>query len=72
MFPCADRLPEDTESYFTPAPNRYKILGDFDYVDPLDPKKLPGGKKPKFAYGMKTLIKAPNAEVPGPGSYETD
>lgn len=40
----------------SPAPNRYHLLGDFDFQDPLNEEKSLG-KKPKFAFGARTLIK---------------
>lgn len=36
----------------SPAPNRYKMLGDFDFRDPTDTKNSLG-KVPKFAFGIK-------------------
>lgn len=38
----------------SPAPNRYKPLGEFDYKNPTVQGTL--GKKPKFAYGIKAAI----------------
>lgn len=56
---------------FTPAPNRYNITGDFDFRDPnnLNDKS---GKLPKFAFGIKPVIKSTTQDVPGPGTYEVD
>ena len=54
-----------------PGPDRYHILGDFDFRDPnnIDDGK---GKLPKFAFGIKPVIKASTQDVPGPGTYEVD
>ena len=54
-----------------PAPNRYKILGDFDFKDTTDTKNTTG-KLPKFAFGIKPNMKPRGIDVPGPGTYETD
>lgn len=51
----------------TPAPNHYKILGDFDFENPNDPESI--GKKPKFAFGLKTEIRDKSIDIPGPGTY---
>jgi len=55
----------------TPAPNKYYIVGDFDFRDPnnLNDKV---GKLPKFAFGIKPVIKSMTQDVPGPGTYEVD
>lgn len=42
---------------FTPAPNRYVILGDFDFRDPNNFNDKTG-KLPKFAFGIKTTLKS--------------
>lgn len=55
----------------SPAPNRYQILGDFDFRDPTNPEKT-AGKVPKFAFGINLPVKTRNMDVPGPGTYETD
>jgi hypothetical protein len=55
----------------SPAPNRYKMLGDFDFRDPTDTKNSLG-KVPKFAFGIKPQVKPSGIDVPGPGTYETD
>lgn len=54
-----------------PGPDRYHILGDFDFRDPnnIDDNK---GKIPKFAFGIKPVIKSSTQDVPGPGTYEVD
>ena len=54
----------------SPAPNKYRPLGDFDFKNPNDPDSL--GKSPKFAYGTKKDIPARGIDVPGPGTYATD
>jgi hypothetical protein len=46
------------------------MVGDFDFKDSNDENSI--GRHPKFAYGMKHDIKNGNADVPGPGAYETD
>ena len=67
----SERQEENTSNRFNPAPNHYNLLGDFDFRDPSDPNsKL--GKVPKFAYGIKPVVKSANIDVPGPASYETD
>lgn len=70
-FGHAQRREEMTTAKFTPAPSRYHIRGDFDFRDPnnVDDKV---SKVPKFAFGIKPVIKNPNQDVPGPGSYEID
>lgn len=63
---------EDKGSHLmSPAPNRYKLIGDFDLKDPADPKNSLG-KHPKFAFGIKPAMKPRGIDVPGPGTYETD
>ena len=62
----------DNKSMLTPGPGEYKILGDFDFRDPNVQNDQVGGKNPKFHYGIKPTTKAPNADFPGPGTYETD
>lgn len=56
----------------TPGPGEYKLLGDFDFRDPNLQGEHAGGKIPKFHYGIKPNYKPPAADVPGPGTYETD
>lgn len=48
---------EDRTFRENPGPDRYQILGDFDFRDPnnIDDGK---GKLPKFAFGIKPVIKA--------------
>ncbi len=55
----AERQEDAAASMNTPAPNRYVILGDFDFRDPnnLNDKS---GKIPKFAFGIKTMVKSQN------------
>jgi hypothetical protein len=67
----SERQEEVGFTKFTPAPNRYNITGDFDFRDPnnLNDKS---GKLPKFAFGIKPVIKSTTQDVPGPGSYEID
>ena len=67
----SERAEEITTSRHTPAPNLYKIIGDFDFRDPSSLDRG-SGKLAKFAYGMKPLIKPVNMDVPGPASYEVD
>lgn len=55
----------------SPAPNRYRVMGDFDFRDPADFKNGVG-KIPKFAFGIKPPMKPRGIDVPGPGTYETD
>lgn len=58
-----------------PAPTAYTLLGDFDFNDTtLDKSHVLNerGKKPKFAFGSKTIVKSKNLDFPGPGEYETD
>ena len=52
----SERAEEFTTSRFTPAPNLYKIIGDFDFRDPSSLDRG-SGKLAKFAYGIKTIIK---------------
>lgn len=70
-FGTAERVDEATMKQFTPAPNRYNLLGDFDFRDPNNLNDRTG-KLPKFAFGIKHNLKTSNQDVPGPGSYETD
>lgn len=37
-----------------------------------DPNEKTGGKLPKFAFGIKPVIKSMTQDVPGPGTYEVD
>lgn len=63
---------EETGTFVAaPAPNRYQVLGDFDFRDPADLKNTLG-KVPKFAFGIKGPIKPHGIDIPGPGTYETD
>lgn len=64
----------DLKPMVTPAPNEYRIAGDFDFRDPLakEQDELRNYKKPKFHYGIKPNYKPPTENVPGPGAYETD
>ena len=55
----------------TPAPTAYNIPSDFVFRDPQNPNDK-NGKMPKFAFGIKTVIKPNTLDVPGPGSYEVD
>jgi len=55
----------------SPAPSRYRALGEFDFRDPADLKNTLG-KIPKFAFGIKPAMKPRGIDVPGPGTYETD
>ena len=55
----------------SPAPNRYRLLGDFDFKDPLNPKDSLG-KNYRAYLGIKPQIKPHGIENPGPGTYETD
>jgi hypothetical protein len=66
-------LRQDEKGTFmqAPAPNRYKVLGDFDFKDQTDTKNSVG-KIPKFAFGNKPNVKPRGIDVPGPGTYETD
>lgn len=66
-----ERREENTTNKYTPAPNNYTILGDFDFRDPTKPDERIG-KVPKFAFGLKPVIKSKNMDVPGPGEYNTD
>lgn len=69
----SNRQEEVTTAKFTPAPNRYQILGDFDFRDPLKlGDKQATGKLAKFAFGIKPNLKNQNQDVPGPGTYEVD
>ena len=54
-----------------PGPGEYKIAGDFDFPDPLNPDKG-GAKKAKFCFGMNTKTRPKNLDMPGPGEYEVD
>ena len=55
-FGHAERQEENTSNKYCPAPDRYKILGDFDFKDLNDPNSI--GKVPKFAYRIKPIIKS--------------
>ena len=65
------RYEERGSFIMSPSPNRYNMLGDFDFRDPADLKGTLG-KVPKFAFGFKAPIKPKGVDVPGPGTYETD
>lgn len=65
------RTEEKGSFQLSPAPNRYTVLGDFDFKDPTDLKNSQG-KVPKFAFGIKPPIKTKGIDVPGPGTYEMD
>ena len=47
------------------------MLGDFDFRDPTKPDEKMG-KLPKFAFGIKPVMKPKNLDVPGPAEYNTD
>jgi len=51
----------------SPAPNKYRMIGDFDLKDGDDPEKP--GKKARFHFGTKTEIKERGIDIPGPGTY---
>lgn len=55
-----------------PGPDKYNILGDFDFRDPSKDRKDATGKTAKFCFGMKTSTRAKNLDMPGPGEYEVD
>jgi hypothetical protein len=69
---CKAVRKEDKTFVNVPGPNRYQILGDFDFRDPNVAEDRNRGKLPKFAFGIKTVIKNSNQDVPGPGTYEVD
>lgn len=63
---------EETGTFVkSPSPNRYQILGDFDFRDPTNADRTTG-KVPKFAFGINLPVKTRNIDVPGPGTYEVD
>lgn len=68
---CKAIRKEDRTFINVPGPNRYQILGDFDFRDP-NMTENGRGKLPKFAFGIKPVIKNSNQDVPGPGTYEVD
>ena len=70
-FRMAERREENTTNRHSPAPNRYQLLGDFDFRDPTKPDEKVG-KLPKFAFGIKPVVKPKNLDVPGPAEYNVD
>jgi hypothetical protein len=65
------RLEQKKIDLGVPGPGEYKLPGDFDFPDPLNPEKG-GTKKAKFCFGMNTKTRAKNLDMPGPGEYEVD
>lgn len=52
-FAASQRVDYNSAASQNPGPDKYTILGDFDFQkDPSDPNNR-GGKKPRFAFGIK-------------------
>lgn len=71
IFGQATRKEINDGQQFTPAPNHYSFSGDFDFRDPTNPNSTTG-KTPKFAYGIKPVIKSNSIDFPGAGTYFGD
>lgn len=65
------RKQKKTGDYGVPGP-KYNITGDFNFPDPMNPEDKEGKRKPKFAFGINTKVRAKNLDMPGPGEYEVD
>jgi hypothetical protein len=70
-FRTSERREDNTSNKHAPAPNRYTLLGDFDFRDMTKPDET-RGKVPKFAFGIKSVVKAKDLDVPGPAEYNVD
>lgn len=56
---CKAVRKEDKTFINVPGPAKYKILGDFNFRDP-NMTEGSTGKLPKFAFGIKPVIKNSN------------
>ena len=67
------RLEQKKIDLGVPGAGEYRIPGDFDFPDPLNPNQdKVGTKKAKFCFGMNTKTRPKNLDMPGPGEYEVD